>query len=181
MSRIDLTPEDPRTPEEIAAADPGIARAWGEEGAGREPAGPDPGLLDAEAPILDPLTEEEVATWLERVGRLLSGAWRIVGRWLSPVAVERVPWAWLFSDEELAEIPAPLTRVINRRFGWLRGVVRNADELELVFRLEEYVRVNVKIIREAEAAGPEGSPADEAAELPEGHPDRGPGGFGLEP
>lgn len=166
-----MTPEDPRTPEELERAPAGepVEISDLEEELGRW-----------EAEAVDPLTEEEVATWLERVGRVLSGLWRIVGRWLAPQAVERAPWAWLFSEAELVEIPPPLTRVINRRFGWLRGVVRNADELELVFRLEEYVRVNVKIIRDAEAAD-EIPPAEGIEELPEGHPDRGPAGFGLEP
>lgn len=182
--RVDLTPEDPRTPEEKAGvvSVPGFpvrddleAERW------EHPE--DRALREGFEPAIDPLTEEEVATWLERVGRIFNAIWRSVGRFLGYVKAPTYglgKFAWLFSDEELDTISPALTRVINRRFGRLAGVVRSADEIELAFRFEEYVRVNIAVIRDAEAHA-EPPPAEEIEELPEGHPDRGPGAFGLEP
>lgn len=170
----DLTPQDPRSPEELA--DPRVppsTHGAGESGHIEAPGGP------YEFPEPPPqLDEADVRRWLERVGKLV--AWVLP----TPEVLElEEPPLWRFTEEELGELTPPLTRVLNRRLLWLAGVIRNADELEVGFLLFEYVSGNLDRVREARAAeeaAVQETEEERRADLPEGHPERGPASFGLE-
>lgn len=167
----DLTPNDPRSPEELSDV---VARARAAEAASEEALDPrdTPEFALEHGP--PPLEEPDVHRWLERLGRV--AAW-VVGRFTTTPELE--PPAWRFTAEELAELTPPATRVINRRLMWLTGVIRNADEIELGFLLLEYADANLERVRAAREAD-EGEGLEEArADLEEGDPARGPASFGL--
>lgn len=169
----DLTPNDPRSPEELAQAP------------GRPPAGERIDIRDTPEFALEhgpaappPLEEPDVRRWLDRIGRV--AAW-VAGRFTA-TPDELEPPAWRFTEEELSELAPPATRVINRRLLWMAGVIRNADEIEVGFLLLEYVDGNLERVRAARdaAEAAERQAAEETrADLEPGHPDRAPGSFGL--
>lgn len=173
----DLTPNDPRSPEEVATA-----RPPGPEGHRVELEGEHYIAQPPEAEELGPppLTEADVRRWLERIGKVVGWIWRRLSsppEGLEDPGLELEPPPWRFTEEELSELTPPATRVLNRRVLWLAGVIRNADEIELGFLLLEYVDHNLERVRDAREA------AEAATEAPpddEGEPvHRGPEGFGL--
>lgn len=164
--RVDMTPTDPRTPEEMIAPGP----AAGEE---IDPAATPEFALEYGPPAPEegpPLLDDaDVERWLERVGRVAS--------WALPTPEDGLdPAAWRFTETEIEELTPPLTRVINRRAAWLRGWIRATDEIEVGFLLLEYLSANLTRVRNAGKPEPEPEPEPD---LEPGHPDRGPQNFGL--
>lgn len=172
----DLTPNDPRSPEELAQGRQGPAIDHPEAIDPRDT--PEFALEPGLAPGPPPLEEPDVRRWLDRIGRV--AAW-VAGRFTT-TPDDLDPPAWRFTDEELSELAPPATRVINRRLMWMAGVIRNADEIELGFLLLEYVDGNLERVRDAREAAEaaERQAAEEARpDLEPGDPARGPGSFGL--
>lgn len=181
----DLTPEDPRSPEEISQVQRAADRAGETLERKRIEVDTGPEGLRFGEPAEElgppPLTEPDVRRWLERIGKVVGWVWRRLStppEGLEDPTLELDPPPWRFTEEELSELTPPATRVLNRRVLWLAGVIRNADEIELGFLLLEYVDHNLERVREAREAA-EAATTEEPLD-DEGEPDhRGPEGFGL--
>jgi hypothetical protein len=84
----------------------------------------------------------------ETVRLFLTGAGRFANRAAADVDV---PDQWKFTDDELAAIVPPLTRIVNRRI-WLRRLVAASDPLWLGLALAEYGARNLEDGRDARRA-----------------------------